>query len=328
MFVGNLHGVSLGWSANGPVYIVMITKVDIWWGGIELIHQFQSLASPWLTKFFLLVTSLGDQKFFLLLIPFLWLSGDGKMGARVSTLLLLSALFNWDLKSVFGHPRPFHLDPSVAIAGVSTGFGFPSGHAQVSATFWGAWAWEINRKSFSWVAAILVFLVGLSRVYLGVHFPTDVLVGWVVGVGCIVAYAKWIGSFSSWIQNRSLGKQWKLLSVLCLFVLITDPVGHRAMLVGAWYGVGVGILLNHRFGWGPWVRYPYLSSLWSVGSSLFWFLLLRHCMKGLGGWQEVVLGLLWFGWLGTWISFTAYRSAAWLEKGAGKLLNRFPGKSS
>src|SRR6185436_699755 len=62
-----------------------------------------------------------------------------------------------------------------------TSFGFPSGHAQNAATAWIATAFYFKKRWIWTTAILLISLVGLSRVYLGVHFPTDVLGGWVIG---------------------------------------------------------------------------------------------------------------------------------------------------
>lgn len=87
-------------------------------------------------------------------------------------------LFNMLLKQMFGAPRPGllpHLD-------IVTSYSFPSGHAAGGAVLLGALAWIAGRR-FWLPAAILVALVGASRVWLGVHWPSDVAAGWIAGLG-------------------------------------------------------------------------------------------------------------------------------------------------
>ncbi len=100
-------------------------------------------------------------------------------------LLLLAAaaagagLLDFVLKVIVARPRP----PAMWMVGTAEGFSFPSGHA-AGAAFWGALAFLSARSFHSsrlavWVgAATVVLSIGLSRVYLGMHWPSDVLVGW------------------------------------------------------------------------------------------------------------------------------------------------------
>ena len=89
-------------------------------------------------------------------------------------IIILSAIVNEALKSGFSLPRPpeeFHL------VSVTTS-GFPSGHAQMGVVAWGWLGKHYNRIV---PASVMIFVIGLSRIYLGVHFPHQVLGGWVVG---------------------------------------------------------------------------------------------------------------------------------------------------
>jgi membrane-associated phospholipid phosphatase len=93
---------------------------------------------------------------------------------------------NWALKAAFERPRPEFAEPLATAAG----FSFPSGHAMVSLTVYGALAFVIARGVESWrirllvlVSAVaLVLAIGFSRVYLGVHYPSDVLAGYSAGL--------------------------------------------------------------------------------------------------------------------------------------------------
>ena len=109
---------------------------------------------------------------------------------REALLLPLVAALSWlsteGLKHVIARPRPPLADARV----LETGFSFPSTHATVSAAFYGVAAYflirGLRRDSakilVGILAAVLVLMVGVSRAYLGVHFPSDVLAGWMFGV--------------------------------------------------------------------------------------------------------------------------------------------------
>ena len=142
-------------------------------GGIAFVLAFQALGG-WLTlpmKFF---TFLGSEECFLFILPALYWSINASLGARLGAILLFNAGLNEIFKLAFHGPRPYWVDGRVKALAVEGSFGIPSGHAQLSVALWGTLAAQAKRP-WAWVAAIAVMLmVGLSRIYLGVHFPHDV----------------------------------------------------------------------------------------------------------------------------------------------------------
>ncbi len=141
-----------------------------------------------------LLTFLG-QEFLVVLIPLLYWSISKSAGIDLSILLIGSSFVNFSLKSFFKAPRPFWLDASLQ-RGSATSFSFPSGHAQSSAVVFGGLAYLAARSPWRIVArvvaavllALLVVLISLSRVYLGVHFPGDILVGVLAGLTVLAVY--------------------------------------------------------------------------------------------------------------------------------------------
>jgi len=168
-----------------PMENPQIPGIYLW--GIELIKVIQRLKSPALTAALTFITKLGTEVFYVPVILFIFWWIDEKKGFRLAILILLSAWINSFAKDIFKQPRPFYFDPSLGLAYEPT-YGIPSGHAQYSLCFWvPIAAWFAEKKSgrmrfFVWAGAIFfILLVGFTRLYLGVHFPTDVLVGWLLG---------------------------------------------------------------------------------------------------------------------------------------------------
>lgn len=116
-----------------------------------------------------------------------WL-GETVFGLQLASTLFLSGAANQILKRAWALPRPFLIDRRVRFPKrAPRGPGLPSGHAQLAATLWLSVGWRSNSR---WVWTLGIFatsLAGYSRVRLGVHFPHDVIVGWVLGGLC--AYA-------------------------------------------------------------------------------------------------------------------------------------------
>ena len=162
-----------------------IPGIYLW--GIELIKAIQSIKSPALTAALTFITELGTERFYLPVILFIFWWIDEKKGFRLGILVILSAWINIFFKNIFKQPRPFNFDPSLGLAYEPT-YGAPSGHAQNSICFWipiAAWlagGKTGRRRIVIWVAAIFfLLLLGFTRLYLGVHFPTDLFAGWILG---------------------------------------------------------------------------------------------------------------------------------------------------
>jgi len=155
--------------------------------GIEVIKAIQSIKTPALTAVLKLVTALGTEAFYLPVILFILWWIDEKRGLRFGILILVTAWINSFVKDLWKQPRPFNLEPSLGLAHESS-YGAPSGHAQMSMTFWislAAWIskkWELEKpqrkRILVWAGALfMVLLIAFTRLYLGVHFPTDIFAG-------------------------------------------------------------------------------------------------------------------------------------------------------
>lgn len=145
---------------------------------------------------------LGNEEFYLLVMPlFYWCIGT-RIGLRLGLLLLISNGIVDILKLSFHAPRPYWYDPHVQALTTESSFGLPSGHAQNGVAVWGGLAVSL-KKWWVWVGAVaLIFLISLSRVYLGVHFPTDVIAGWMVGLLLLLAYLALESPVTRWLTAQ------------------------------------------------------------------------------------------------------------------------------
>jgi len=155
---------------------------------------------------------LGDQEFYMamsLALYYLYPSPS------TALLVLLSVVFSGSLNVYLKYwlklPRP--LDPLVHVEGP----GFPSGHAQVSASFWATLSSTVRERSIYWISAVILSGVSLSRVYLRAHYPLDVIGGVLLGLLCSLIVI---------VSTRLLGY---LGSALCTIASLT--VSLLALLV-------------------------------------------------------------------------------------------------
>ena len=154
--------------------------------GIEVIKVIQKIENPVLTALVKFVTALGTEALYVPLILFIFWWIDEKRGLRFGILIIVSAWINSFMKDLLKQPRPFNLEPSLGMAFESS-YGAPSGHAQMSLCFWipmAAWLEKVwpRRRTVIWASSIFfVLLIAFTRLYLGVHFPTDLFAGWILG---------------------------------------------------------------------------------------------------------------------------------------------------
>jgi membrane-associated phospholipid phosphatase len=148
--------------------------------GIGWIIAIQSLGG-WLEypmKFF---TFFGNEDFFFLVLPLIYWSVNAELGLRVALILVGGSVVNFTGKYLFAGPRPYWVSAQVRPFAVEHSFGIPSNHAQTSAALWGTIAAGVGKRWVWGIAILLTFLVGFSRLYLGMHFVHDVLIGWLMG---------------------------------------------------------------------------------------------------------------------------------------------------
>jgi membrane-associated phospholipid phosphatase len=175
----------------------------IYESGIQFIQTLQTM-SPTLDSFMKAISFLGTIDFYLILIPFLYWVVSAQLGFRVLLVLLSTDFLGVVFKQLLHQPRPYWVGDVQALA-EETSYGIPSTHASDTIAVWGYLVYKIN-KAWLWVLTFLVVLVvGISRMYLGVHFPTDVIGGWLlglVGIFLVVLGEKWL---SPYLKKQSTG---------------------------------------------------------------------------------------------------------------------------
>ncbi len=154
---------------------------------IALIRLLQTQAA-WLAAPMLLFSLLGQPEFFLLVIAYLYWCSNPRLGLRLGLLMGISGGLNEVLKVVFHLPRPYWVSPEVRALAPHPSFGLPSGHTQGTVTFWGLLAATARRRWFSLLVVVLIVLIGVSRIFLGAHFPVDIITGAALGLAILIGF--------------------------------------------------------------------------------------------------------------------------------------------
>jgi membrane-associated phospholipid phosphatase len=284
--------------------------------GVRVVLWFQQ-ASPALDIPFKALTLMGNEMFYLIFFPLVYWCVDRRVGARLIVLFLFSSFTNAVAKQWAGQPRPFEYDPIVQRLWPTGGRGFPSGHTQSAVVIWGYLASQF-RKTWLWVVAgALIVLIPLSRVYLGVHFPTDLLGGYLLGGIWLLLYLRLQPAVEAWLGAWNMGMQLVAALALPSLILLLSPriETYQIKTAAALMGMGVGFVLERRWvcfdsGGPAWIRaLRFLSGIGVMfiirgGLGLFEagadhesaFPFVRYLFLGLGGsivapWLFVTLGL-------------------------------------
>lgn len=152
------------------------------------------LASAWLTRVMVIITFFASRNFItvaslLLIMYFLFIRKHKWYSLRVPVIAIGSISLNLILKQFFGRERP--LVPHLV---ESSGLSFPSGHAMISASFYGLLVYlvwkHVAHAALKWfligLLCLWIILIGFSRIYLHVHYATDVIAGFAAGIMWVV----------------------------------------------------------------------------------------------------------------------------------------------
>ncbi len=165
--------------------------------GYKLISTF--LISDFATPIAKFITNFGGAIFIItLMITLFILIKDKKIGLSIFLNLVIATTLNQLLKRILQRPRPTEYRIIE-----ETGYSFPSGHSMVSMAFYGYLIYLIYKyvknKYIKWtlivLLSILICSIGISRIYLGVHYTSDVLGGFLASISYLVIYISAVNKF-------------------------------------------------------------------------------------------------------------------------------------
>ena len=169
-----------------------------------ILQALEKIRCPFLDVFFSVFTALGEEFVIAAIIAVVYICFSKRIGEQALVTVMTASCVTTGIKSAVRRLRPLvngtvdkvNVDNIVvSTADLDPDMSFPSGHATATSSFFTTLAIRIRKPLAIALSALFVLLVMLSRLYLGVHYPTDVLTGLTIGVACAflwnLIYAKW-----------------------------------------------------------------------------------------------------------------------------------------
>ena len=176
---------------------------------LEFLKLLEGLRTSFLNAFFEGITVLGEETLIILLVVALWFAVDKKLAQQVFFVTATSLSLNGIIKNFAQVPRPFTKGITCVRLDTATGYSFPSGHTQGFATWSSFFAVKFKKIWLSVLVGVLIAFVAFSRLYLGAHYPSDVIVAVALGVGI------------SFLSNYLFGKVKDVKKLyLCTFLVL------------------------------------------------------------------------------------------------------------
>lgn len=205
---------------------------------------------------FLLFTLLGEEVVFIFAVLYIYWCYNKRLGEAMMLSLYISAALNGIIKDLVKRPRPFvnddysvrylKTDGLVDTVSLSGSYSFPSGHSMNIAAMTASIAIGEKGKKHGrvwiWICIVCTSLVMLSRVYLGVHYPTDTMVGAALGIVIPFLIIR--------LYDKLYEKRYRLFVIVFLFSLIAlffEPTADTIKTLGMGAGALIGFLIESRF---------------------------------------------------------------------------------
>lgn len=268
---------------------------------MQILEFIQSFSNPFLDNFFIAVTTLGEESIYILLLTLMYWCIDKKYGYQLSFTLLFSSAMNSVIKSIFKSPRPISVEHLRHLrVETATGHSFPSGHTQTVATFFGFIMKRHNKVWLYITSSVIIFLVAVSRLYLGVHWPKDVLVGALLGI--LLAFL-----FEYLFRQTSSIKQLYILMMIFIpftvCLLIFNDSADLYKSCGIFFSFVLGYFIENKYiQFNPKTKLPKQIVKYIVGLSIA--LILKSLLKNIFP-KAILFDFIRYFILGIWITLIA-----------------------
>lgn len=215
---------------------------------MEVISFLQSFSSDILNLIMMIVTSFGSLYFIMFFILLIYWCYNKEIGYKLALIISCSMVLNSIVKGLVQTPRPIGVEGIVSIGTYTAlGYSFPSGHTQNITTFGTSLFIFTKNKLMFIISVILMVLVAISRLYLGLHWPVDILGGLILALIVSISLNELFIKLNSFKINILIALLILIFSLGFLFIS-KDKMGYDYFnSMGLISGIYLGHLFERRF---------------------------------------------------------------------------------
>jgi len=205
---------------------------------INILKFFQAMRNPILNALFLMLTISTEVPVIIIFSAIMYWCINKKYGQKLLFSLVGNITVNTGIKEFVKAPRPIGAEGLESLrVSTATGYSFPSGHTQTATTFWMSLILIFKKKWIYILGTVMIIGVGISRLYLGVHWPIDVIFGWIFGILFTLIFTK---IFDIVDKNKNYKLLLLTLIPFIIFIFIVKSESYIKML-----GLLVGFILGY-----------------------------------------------------------------------------------
>lgn len=211
---------------------------------LGILQFFQSIRSSLLDSLFLVLTISTEIPVIVLFTTIMYWCINKKHGQKILFSLLGNITINSGIKDIVKASRPIGVDGITSQrVSTATGYSFPSGHTQTATSFWTSLMIIFKNNWLTLIGIIMILGVGISRLYLAVHWPIDVAFGWIFGIMFTIIFCK---IFDYVDESKNYLMLIMILGAFGLIVLILDSQTYVKSL-GLLSGFVLGYIIEDRY---------------------------------------------------------------------------------
>ena len=211
---------------------------------LDILMYLQSIRNELLTGIFTFFTICTEVPVITVLTAMLYWCINKKAGQRILFALAGSLNINAAVKNIVKMPRPIGTKGLISLrTQTATGYSFPSGHTQTATTFWTSMITQFKNIWIYIIGILMILGAGISRLYLAVHWPMDVILGWILGIILSILFIK----LFDYIDNSK--NYYILVIIMLIFGVCTYFVGGEDFykLFGLYSGFALGYMVEDTY---------------------------------------------------------------------------------